>query len=752
MTLLEADEIEQLATGMLEMGSPIVTAAASASAAAATCPGAGPGVVPDAVRSYSAGPVIDIGRIDVAVEHGGASGATSSRMRMASSWHLGPGANANPNAVKQENIGIDANASSSGRRVLPLRKARCSSGMGGDEPPANSRGVGTDGKVAGTKRRSSGESAASVASVTSADGTHVPGKQIVVSGDASGGSGDDGSDKKKRKKSGSGSSGGGAGGSSAGRIRKSATAKNKRKKAEAIAKKAAENLELDLSTVPQRPKQGPNTFLLFCNSNRNRIKAENPDVKGSQINSILGEQWRALSDRARKPYIDAAAEAAREYAVKMEAYNTAMERFHKTDDGRRWVDEQDRLLRQSVEEEGGVWKASMGIATKEKDDEEKAIAAVVAAAATVKAQENRKLEAKAALKRQEEERIEQDRRLFGEANMDTPPAPVQPKSAFAFFRDALYEKRRPVKGKQLQIAATPTTSGDDSSCPAILYDQLPQQKKEVYESMASKAQKSYRKAVKEYEQQLVVARSRAREIIDMLDPAKRAAKVEQMVREVAAVRKQNAGDAEWFQPDRQRLVRHQLDWRLRHAAKAGCTHAEFLKNLQTLYTRETQKEKEKEERRRLEQLRLQKEAEEKKMKAKMEKMTQLQEQMQRAHQLQHLETTKQAMTSYPYPALAYSQAYYPHQAYPWGVMMPTQMGYFPPTANHVPSSAAAGKAADLDTNNPLMALAMLAEWNDRRGKPSAAANGRPRPTATDSAATAADKDLKYENEAGGGGK
>ena len=639
LDILGADEIEQLATGMLDMGSPTASAAAAA------------------------GGVVDIAEHD----GGGAGSSMMSRMRMASSWHLGPGANAKSKGRQEDTAaGSDANSgtSSTSRRILPVRKTRSSSGVEYDDTAA-----------ATTARRSSGESVASVASVTSADGK--PGKQIIVSGEASSGNASasvDGNVTKKRKKSSTGSSAGGGGGGG-GSGNKKNIAKNTKKKADAIAKKAAENLGLDPSTVPQRPKQAANTFLLFCKSNRSRIKAENPDAKNSQMNTLLGEQWKKLSDRARQPYVDAAAEAAKEYAIKLEAYNTSMARFRKTDDGKRWIDEQDRLLRQSVEEGGGAWDASMGIATDEKEKEAKAIAAVVAAAAAVKAQENRKLESKAALERAEEEKMEKDRQLFSKAHMTLPPAPDKPKSAFSFFSDALYEKRGLRQQQQQNLQLVTPTSEDDSACPAMLYDQLPQEQKALYETMASKAQKAHRKAMKEYERDLEAARSRARDVIDMLDPVKRAVKVDQMISEVAAVRKRmrNSGDDEWFQPDRQRLVRHQLDWRLRHAAKSGCTQADFARNLTKLYTTEGQKQAD--EKRRQEQLRLaqQKVEQERRMAAEAEKVKQLQEQMQRVHQLQQLQQMQAAKQAMAYPGQAYSQQYYPHQAYPWGVMLPTQM-------------------------------------------------------------------------------
>lgn len=138
-----------------------------------------------------------------------------------------------------------------------------------------------------------------------------------------------------------------------------------------------------------------------------------------------------------------------------------------------------------------------------------------------------------------------------------------------------------------------------------------------------------------------------------------------------------------------------------------------------LYSREG---RELEEKRRLEQVRLQKEAQDRRIMAETEKMKQLREQMQRMHQLQQLQQLEAAKQAMPYPGYPMSQAYYPHQAYPWGVMMPTQMAnsYAVPAVSEAKSApsqntssarpaaaVASGKAASVD-NNPLMALAMLA--------------------------------------------
>jgi len=51
-----------------------------------------------------------------------------------------------------------------------------------------------------------------------------------------------------------------------------------------------------------KPKGPMNAFFLFSKSNRDRIKSENPDIKGKDIASKLGEEYRGLSEEAMEPF------------------------------------------------------------------------------------------------------------------------------------------------------------------------------------------------------------------------------------------------------------------------------------------------------------------------------------------------------------------------------------------------------------------------------------------------------------------
>ena len=52
--------------------------------------------------------------------------------------------------------------------------------------------------------------------------------------------------------------------------------------------------------------QVQNSFFLYCQANRNKVKDDNPNLPNSDISSILGEQWRSLSEDDKKPYKDRA--------------------------------------------------------------------------------------------------------------------------------------------------------------------------------------------------------------------------------------------------------------------------------------------------------------------------------------------------------------------------------------------------------------------------------------------------------------
>jgi len=55
---------------------------------------------------------------------------------------------------------------------------------------------------------------------------------------------------------------------------------------------------------PSAPKRPMSAFLLYSQGLRQKLKAENPTLKNTEISRLLGEQWKAASEEERKPHIE----------------------------------------------------------------------------------------------------------------------------------------------------------------------------------------------------------------------------------------------------------------------------------------------------------------------------------------------------------------------------------------------------------------------------------------------------------------
>lgn len=72
---------------------------------------------------------------------------------------------------------------------------------------------------------------------------------------------------------------------------------------------------------PNAPKQPKNAFQFYCKAQRDSVKAENPDVKGPEITKLLGQAWKSLSEKAKKPYLKEAKKAKDEYDSALTEYD-----------------------------------------------------------------------------------------------------------------------------------------------------------------------------------------------------------------------------------------------------------------------------------------------------------------------------------------------------------------------------------------------------------------------------------------------
>ncbi|KAL4916281.1 high mobility group box domain-containing protein [Aspergillus aurantiobrunneus] len=72
---------------------------------------------------------------------------------------------------------------------------------------------------------------------------------------------------------------------------------------------------------PNAPKRGLSAYMFFANDNREKVREENPGITFGQVGKMLGEKWKSLSDKDRKPYEDKAAADKKRYEDEKAAYN-----------------------------------------------------------------------------------------------------------------------------------------------------------------------------------------------------------------------------------------------------------------------------------------------------------------------------------------------------------------------------------------------------------------------------------------------
>ncbi|KAK3394625.1 Non-histone chromosomal protein 6 [Podospora didyma] len=72
---------------------------------------------------------------------------------------------------------------------------------------------------------------------------------------------------------------------------------------------------------PNAPKRGLSAYMFFANEQRDNVREENPGVSFGQVGKILGERWKALSDKQRTPYEAKAAADKKRYEDEKQAYN-----------------------------------------------------------------------------------------------------------------------------------------------------------------------------------------------------------------------------------------------------------------------------------------------------------------------------------------------------------------------------------------------------------------------------------------------
>jgi len=68
------------------------------------------------------------------------------------------------------------------------------------------------------------------------------------------------------------------------------------------------------------PKRAQTAYFLFTASRRASLKAANPEMKVTQLAKLMGAEWKALSEDAKKPFTAKAAKAKETYTAAMATY------------------------------------------------------------------------------------------------------------------------------------------------------------------------------------------------------------------------------------------------------------------------------------------------------------------------------------------------------------------------------------------------------------------------------------------------
>jgi len=77
---------------------------------------------------------------------------------------------------------------------------------------------------------------------------------------------------------------------------------------------------------PDAPKNKTNAFMFFQKEQREKIKKENPNLKGvPDLAKKMGEIWRGMSEKEKQPYTDLAEKDKERYDREMEVYKKKQE-------------------------------------------------------------------------------------------------------------------------------------------------------------------------------------------------------------------------------------------------------------------------------------------------------------------------------------------------------------------------------------------------------------------------------------------
>ncbi|KIV94927.1 non-histone chromosomal protein 6, variant 3 [Exophiala mesophila] len=74
---------------------------------------------------------------------------------------------------------------------------------------------------------------------------------------------------------------------------------------------------------PNAPKRGLSAYMFFANDQRENVREENPGISFGQVGKVLGDRWKALSEKQREPYEKKAANDKKRYEDEKAKYNVS---------------------------------------------------------------------------------------------------------------------------------------------------------------------------------------------------------------------------------------------------------------------------------------------------------------------------------------------------------------------------------------------------------------------------------------------
>jgi len=72
---------------------------------------------------------------------------------------------------------------------------------------------------------------------------------------------------------------------------------------------------------PNAPKRGLSAYMFFANEQRENVRDENPGISFGQVGKVLGDRWKALTEKQREPYEKKAATDKKRYEDEKAKYN-----------------------------------------------------------------------------------------------------------------------------------------------------------------------------------------------------------------------------------------------------------------------------------------------------------------------------------------------------------------------------------------------------------------------------------------------